>query len=453
MGAAVVGVEPLIFNLHRLGSLHGRPIPRVWLVTGGGWAGRGIQILAQLVSVRILTQGLGTSGYGAFAVLAGLQGWFLLADLGIGISIQNYLSESRARDVPVDDILFTGAILSLGAVAVAATILYATGPLIGDFLLGDLLVLTQGERTAAFYAVAFPGVGTALGGVIYKIWFAQHRGYLSQLVPAAGAILGTLAVWSAGRALDLRVAPALLLYYMPLAILPIVALALTVTRRTTRERFRRDLVKPILTRGIRFWIFGVLQAGVLQVDYIIIARVLNGRDVVLYSLASRLFSLILFLYSALLMALWPVFVEAITKGERTSVFAMVRRYLAVGFAISLAGGTFVALFRNQLVGLLAPSLGVTIPITIIMLMTVGLMVRTWTDMFAMTLQCMNDLHILWIVVPIQSVLSIVLQTWGANLFGLPGMIVGLIACFMLTVSWALPLRFFILTRRRAPTTG
>jgi O-antigen/teichoic acid export membrane protein len=425
----------------------------VWLVTGGGWAGRGIQILAQLVSVRILTEGLGTSGYGAFAVLAGLQGWFLLADLGIGISIQNYLSENRARDVPVDDILFTGAILSLGAVGTAAAILYAAGPFISDFLLNDFQALGQEERTTAFYAVAFPGVGTALGGVIYKIWFAEHRGYLSQLLPAVGAILGTLAVWGAGRALDLSVTPALLLYYAPLAILPMLALALTVAHRTTRKRFRRDLVRPILTRGLRFWIFGVLQAGVLQVDYIIIARVLGDRDVVLYSLASRLFSLILFLYSALLMALWPVFVEAITKGDRAFIFAMVRRYLAVGFAISLAGGTFVALFRDQLVGLLAPSLGVAIPITIIVLLTAGLMVRTWTDMFAMTLQCMNDLHILWIVVPIQSALSIVLQTWGAKLFGLPGMIAGLVTCFVLTVSWVLPLRFFTLARRVAPPVG
>ena len=44
-------------------------VPRVWLVAGGGWIGRGLQVVAQLVAIRILTDGLGTEGYGAFAVL------------------------------------------------------------------------------------------------------------------------------------------------------------------------------------------------------------------------------------------------------------------------------------------------------------------------------------------------------------------------------------------------
>jgi len=427
-------------------------IPRIWLVTGGGWVGRGVQILAQLVAVRVLIEGLGANGYGAFAVLASLQGWFLLADLGIGISIQNYISEARARDEAVDDVIFTGAILSLGVTGIAALLLYGAGPWIGEFLLEKFAGLGRAEQTAAFYAIAFPGIGTALGSVIYKIWFAEHRGYLSQLVPAAGTVAGTLSVWIASR-WGLGIAPTILLYYAPLAILPLLALGLLLGRRGARERFQAHMVQPILARGVRFWIFGLLQAGVLQVDYIVMARVLDANDIVVYSIAARLFSLILFLYSALLMALWPVFVEGIARNEWNAVFAMLRKYLIVGLAISLAGGVFVAVFKSVLTGLLAPSLQAAIPSVVIGLLTLNLVVRTWTDMFAMVLQCMNDLKILWIAVPVQSLLSITLQTLGAQNFGLPGMIAGLIACFVLTVSWILPLRFLVLARRIAHSSG
>jgi len=40
------------------------------------------------------------------------------------------------------------------------------------------------------------------------------------------------------------------------------------------------------------------------------------------------------------------------------------------------------------------------------------------------------------------VLSGTLQTLGARWFGLPGMIIGLISCYLLTAAWTLPLRTY-----------
>ena len=53
-------------------------IPKIWLVAGGGWIGRGLQVVSQLVAVRILTDSLGTHGYGMFAVLASLTALTIL---------------------------------------------------------------------------------------------------------------------------------------------------------------------------------------------------------------------------------------------------------------------------------------------------------------------------------------------------------------------------------------
>ncbi len=44
------------------------PLP-VLLVAGEGWIERGVQVAAQLITVRILVQGLGTPGYGVFVSL------------------------------------------------------------------------------------------------------------------------------------------------------------------------------------------------------------------------------------------------------------------------------------------------------------------------------------------------------------------------------------------------
>jgi O-antigen/teichoic acid export membrane protein len=415
-------------------------IPQVWLVAGGGWIGRGLQVSAQLIAVRILTDSLGVAGYGVFAVLASLAGWFLLSDLGIATSMQNYISERRAAGRDVDDVIVTGAMLSLISTLGSVVMLLLFGPWLADLLLGEFVFLPAWQRLLGFYAMALPGVGTALGTVAYKIWFAQHRGYLSNLLPAAGTVIATLAVWIVSRtALEPRLSWTVFLYYLPMAVLPIIVLG-TMTLGSVRQRFSAMLVKPLLHRAIRFWIFGIMAAAVLQVDYIIMARVLQPKDIVIYNVASKMFMLVFFVYNALLQALWPVCSEAIARREWRGVFVMVRNYIAIGIGVTLAGGIGIALLGPWIVHVLAPSMEATIPLVVTALLTFYVMVRIWADTFAMVLQSMNDLTVFWIVVPFQSMFSIGFQIAGAHWFGLAGMIAGLICCFLLTVAWALPLR-------------
>ncbi|RZT44860.1 O-antigen/teichoic acid export membrane protein [Sphingomonas sp. BK036] len=433
----------------RVGAgLSGFRIPSVWLVAGGGWIGRGIQVIAQLVAVRILMGSLGTSGYGVFAVLASLNGWLLLSDFSIGISLQNYISERRAKGEETDDLILTGALLSLGTACFTGLVMLSLGPWLSSLLLGGFTFLSASDRTLAFYAMALPSIGTALGGVVYRIWFARHRGYLSNLVPAAGTVIGTAAIWllqhiSTGP----RIALSTLLYYLPLAVLPMIALGFTAARATRHHGFSQTLAKPLLQRSFRFWISGLLAASVLQVDYIIMVRVLAVQDIVIYSVATKLFLLIFFVYTALLQALWPICSEAIARNDWHSVFAKTKNYIIFGMMFTLLAGVGVALTNTLIVRIIAPGLRTPIPLVVIGLLTLYVMVRVWTDTFAMVLQSMNDLLLLWIVAPVQSLLSISLQFLGARYFGLPGMICGLIGCFLLTAAWVLPVRCWLHARR------
>lgn len=427
-------------------------IPTVWLVAGGGWIGRGIQVTAQLLAVRILIEAIGTQGYGVFAVLASLNGWLLLSDLSIGISLQNHISERRAAGEEADDLILTGTVLALLATTTVCALLLLVGPWLATMLLGEFGFLSVAERTLAFYAMIVPGIGTALGTVVYRIWFARHRGYLSNLMPAAGTVMGTAAVWilahkDGGTAFP--IAMSTLLYYLPLAVLPVIALGTMAVRLGRRDRFRGELVKPLLSRAFRFWVSGLLAAAVLGVDYIIMVQVLQVHDIVVYSVASKLFLLIFFVYNALLQALWPVCSEAIARQDWHKVTALARKYIAIGVVFTLVAGIGVAVTNGWIVRLLAPGLDQPIPLVVIGLLTLYTMIRVWTDMFGMILQSMNDLLLMWLVAPIQALLSIGLQTLGARWLGLPGLIGGLIGCFVLTAVWVLPLRCWLHARRGA----
>lgn len=429
-------------------------VPRVWLVAGGGWTGRIVQVVGQLIAVRVMTDSLGSTGYSVFAVLASLVGWIALTDFSVAISLQNYISERRVADEETDDLILTASLLALGATLIASLMVIVLGPWAARLLLGAFSGINEHLKLLAFWAIAFPSIGTALGGVAYKVWFAEHRGYLSNLMPALGTTLGVLSVWIVARVHAEPVLPlTILVYYAPLAILPLAALAAIVARLRRQHRPSWDLARALLHRAGRFWLFGLLAAAVLQVDFIILAQVLPPEDIVIYSIASRIFGLVFFVYNALLLALWPVCSEAIAAGRWDAVFGLVRRYLGLGAGMVVIAGLGFALTRDLAVHLLAPTIRATIPIPVIALLTGYIIVRIWADTFAMVLQSMNDLTIFWLVVPFQSLFSVVLQWLGARYFGLPGMIIGLIACFLLTVSWVFPLRCRRHARRSCAAQG
>lgn len=429
-------------------------IPQIWLVAGGGWAGRAIQVVCQLLSVRILTESLGSDNYGVFAVLTSLVGWLALSDFCVAASLQNFISERRAAQQESDDLVLTAALLALINCCATALLLTLAGPWLAKLLLGEFNFLTAAQATTAFYAMAFPGIGTALGGILYKFWLAHHRGYLASLVPAVGTMLGTLAVWLAARLQFQPILPwSIALFYGPLAVVPVTLLAIKVIKIARHRPHQLVAARPILARGLRFWLFGLLSAGVLQVDYVIMAQVLPPQDIVVYNIASKLFGLVFFVYTAVLTALWPVCSEHIYRREWPQVFSAIRTYGAIGMLFVCISGIGILLTAPMIVSLISPTLDITLPTAVIILLTLYNLVRIWTDTFGMVLQSMNDLKIFWIAVPIQSLLSIGLQIVGAHLFGLPGMITGLALCFILTVGWILPLRCRAHARAAAAATA
>jgi len=423
-------------------------IPRVWLVAGGGWIGRIVQVLAQLVAIRIITDSLGATGYSVFAVLVSLAGWMALADFSLAISLQNFISERRVAGKPYDDLIMTASLLAMGAAIITSLLLLLLGPWLSAQLLGNFSSFSAQDRLLAFWGMTFPAIGTALGGVAYKIWFAEHRGYLSNLLPALGTALGTVGVWIVATAGASHPLPqSVFIYYIPSAVLPLIVLAVMMLRVWARNRATASLAAMLLRRAARFWLFGLLAASVLQVDFIIMAQVLSSQDIVIYSISSRVFGLVFFVYNALLLALWPVCAEGIAAGRWNQVFRLVRRYLGMGMLMVLAAGIGFAISRDLIIHILAPTVKVSIPFVVIGLSTLYIAVRIWSDTFSMLLQSMNDLATLWIALPVQSALSIGLQILGAHFAGLPGMICGLIMCFVLTVGWYLPRQCRLHARR------
>lgn len=420
-------------------------LPRHLLVAGSAWASRIVAALLQLASVRILMDNLGMENYAVFVLLTGLLGWFMLADLGLGVCVQNYISESRAKNHPYDDLIVTSGILAVLLLFVTIIGLYFVSPYVAPLLLKKFSFLDEAEKTKLFFLTGVISIGLSVGGIIYKVWYAEQRGYLSNIFPAAAALVGFGGVLLLKQiSVEDKLFLNLAVFTAPTAIFPLLALLLQQLkiRRRSPEHLSMKLPGTILhitKRGLHFWFFAIMSAGVLQIDYIVMSQFLNYHDIAVYNLSTKVFGLVFFIYSAVLMALWPIFSESIAKRDWDLVQRYLKKYLALGLIFMLACTVLFIWLMPVAVGMLAPKEKILVPLGLILLLGVYQMIRIWTDTFAVLLQSISVLTPFWIYVPIQAMLSVVLQWLLAPIYGLYGIVLGLITSFVFTVMWALPL--------------
>ena len=415
------------------------------LVAVSAWVSRIIVALVQLASIRILIDGLGIEHYAIFVLLTGLVGWSLLADMGIGISVQNHISESRAARQSSEDLIYTSAILAVFLMFLTILILYFVSPYVATMLLSKFSSSSELEKTNLFFYTGALSIIASVSGISYKIWYAQQKGYLSNIVPALGSIIGFLCLLVVQESpVENRLFLSLVSFILPSACLPLIAMVMQLINCKLKysEFAFIATVRKLMTRALRFWLFALLATAVLQIDYIVISQFLNASDIAAYYLATKIFGLAFFVYTAVLSAVWPIFAESLANGEWGSVKRYLKKYIVAGIIFMLFCTIVLIWSMPKAVQILAPKANIDIPISLIILLGLYQIIRVWTDTFTVVLQSMSYLRPFWVFVPFQVVVNIGLQWFLVPLYGLHGVVFGLIASFSLTVGWALPLSVY-----------
>jgi len=424
-------------------------IPRHLLVAASAWGSRVITAVAGLLSIRLLLRTLGEEQYALFAVLSGLQGWYMLSDAGLGVSLQNYISELRARDRAYDSFVSTAVFIMLLLFSFNAIALYLVSPWLTALVLKGFPAIGGAEKVQAFFWVGILLLLTCFAGIVYKIWYAEQKGYLANLVPAIASVMslvGVVIVENLG--IEKKLLWDVIAMFSPQALLPLLVL-LNQSYKNYQEwpDVPIDIIKKLLKRAGKFFFFSVMAAGVLQIDYVMMSQFLQPHDIVIYNIATKIFSLVFFIYSAILSALWPVCSEAIALNLWDSVTNYLKKYICIGVGIVITATLILMVCMPQVVHLISPQKGYAIPVLFVVLLGAYYIVRVWTDSLATVLMSMSYLRPLWLLVPVQALLSALLQWFFIPRLGVYGVVIGITASFLLTVSWGLPLAYLRRAKR------
>lgn len=398
----------------------------------------------QLIIIPTLSTALGADHYAVFVIMMSLLLWFNLADFSLGYSLQNFISEQKAKQKTYDNYIFNTIFLGLIGLTILLLIIYFLAPFLGNQLLNKFGFLTNSEKSRIFLYVCSCFALTGVSAIGYKIWFAEHKGYFSNLMPAFGMIISFSVIYFfINKIEENRLLWALIVYVTPTALLGISVLLSRFTlviKRGYKPNF--DILKQIIKRAFSFWGFTFLAAITLQIDYIIMSQTLPPNDIIIYNITFRIFSLLFTIYTAILAALWPVFSESIAANKWNKVKIYLKKYLIQGISI-MVGSTLVLIFlMPYIAAILVPSEKLVIPSLFIITLGIYFIFRIWTDSFAMVLNSMSKLKVFWVYIPIQAAISAYCQWTFSKAIGIYGIPLGIITSFVLTASWILPVMVF-----------
>ncbi|MCB5314408.1 MATE family efflux transporter [Yersinia intermedia] len=427
-------------------------VPRHIIVAASAWGSRLISIFIQFYSIKILLSLLGTEGYAVFTVIGSLVGWFLLADFGLGNSLQNQISHRRINNQAYQDVILCAAITIIPIFILLILLVIISSSFLSDFIFGNFSFLSNSQRIEIFQVSSLIFLTTAIGNVSFKIWFSEHKGWFSNIIPAFSSILGLVLLVSLTSdilGIHNKLIYSIYCFYIPAAILGTMSfLFKLIPSFKYFNLLKKETFYLLLRNGMGFFVFSLLSALVLQVDYIIMSKTLIGKDVVIYNIMSKIFGLINFIYAALLQSLWPICAEASSQKRFSDFYKIEKRYISFGVVVVIVSTLAIFLLQDFILNMLAPDKGFEFPLTLIILFSIYQMVRVWTDTYAMFLMSIGKLKPLWISVPFQAALSGSLQWYGAINYGLVGLLCGLIASFLITVSWWLPFSFRSIVNKR-----
>jgi O-antigen/teichoic acid export membrane protein len=411
-------------------------LPRRLWVAGAAWAARVLSAATQLVSVALLVPFLGVEGYAAFSVVTSLAGWFALADFGLGFALQNLVSEAKAKGRPPDSVLNAATPIVLGLVTANLAGLFFFGGLLQRFLFRGF---GEGVSREPPYLVTLVGVMyvvAAVGGVSYRVFYTEHRGYLGPMYQGVANVvaLGFLALLASAYNGTAKLLVSLIAWTLPQAVAAIVGYWQAFHKVVRSVRANWEVVGSVWKRSVEFGAFSFMASAVLGVDYLVMSQTLSSHDIAVYSIMSKAFNFAFFVYNALLWAAWPECTEMYCRGEFAELGSTLTRHIQAGALLVVAGTMLIYAGRGLILRILAPDVPLAISDVTVLLFATYYLVRVWTDTYGMALQSASYMRPFWVMVPVQAAISVTTQYFLSRAYGLNGILAGLILAFPLDKS-------------------
>ena len=409
------------------------------------WISRiGIAIV-QIFTIRMLTSYLGEEKYAVYVILYSLLAWCNLSECGVGFSLQNYISESRAAQKDYSVYLKTAFQIIVILFITFLSIAFSFSSYLQNFLLSNYLHISEVKNVNIVLIIISIFIFLTFVNISIKILYAMQRGVIPNILQLVSYIISAILIiclnkYSSDNSFIIL---ALLCFSVPQILVMLIPF-IKIFKSSFKEIFvvDREIFKIFLIRAVKFGGFAVMAASVLQIEYIVMAKTLDANSIATYNIFGKLFLFIVFVYSSVLTAFWPVSNELFNTGQYLKLKKLLFKYSILGILFTIIGIALIYIFKDYILKILAPNLNINVSLLFFILFVIYYIMRVISDTYAMFLQSINFLKIFWIYTPIQAVISILAQYFLSLKYGINGIILGLILSFIITAVWICPYKSY-----------
>lgn len=402
---------------------------------GVGWVAKILALALSFINMRLIIECIGKEGFAAYSIIFSLTAWLSLLNLGLPITVQNSISILRGRKVehqPMCDLAYgsmltitlimTPLVIGLGFFAKA--ILFASYPSLSYFAVICICLII-------FFA--------AQGQMLIQIMYANHNAFWPNIYPALSAIFMLSALLLAKYFNISDINELLLMIGFTYLLTPLHAFfTLDVVKRAKIDI--ESTIKKIKEARSQ-WIFAILSCCTLSIDYIIMSQILDANAIAEYSIASRLFGVVLIMHTVLLMTSWTPLGDLLHSNSKNQAKKLVNQILKRGLFMGAAFGLLTLFSMNWIVSLWTNGQINSLSLALGLSLWIYTMIRIWTDTFSMAMLAFDRASELNNYIPLQAIISAGSAVFLGLFFGSVGVVLGIILSFMLTVVWVLPMKF------------
>lgn len=424
--------------------MHTKFLNPVVLSSGAAWIGRALTAFAQLFVVRYIISLIGSDAYGVVVIIAGLQGWFNLSDFGGPFSLLNYTSECRAHKEDPRPFIFVSFLYSLITTLTFVLCFLFISKYIAHFLFKNVDGVSEAYQLLCFQVGGVLLIVTANAVQIYKIWLSEDKGWLANIIPGLSALttLALVFVPYLWRFEDIDVFYITLCVFLPNAFFPIIFYAYKLYKdKILQEHLHLSTIKKFSKRSLMAFIFSLQSVCTLQVDYIILSQFSNTGDILVYFLCSKMFNIINFLYVSIYNNMWPYITGYIAKKDVVNVKKSILTMLFIGITVVLCADFLLYFFTGYVFKFLSPHKTINPSGNILLLFCILQFIIMYVNVFSTVLQAASKLKLFIFGGPVQLVISAASQYYLGRIYGVIGVISGVMIGYM--VAAVIPLPYFV----------
>jgi O-antigen/teichoic acid export membrane protein len=412
----------------------------VW-VAASGWFSRIIIGIVQLISIPIFYKQLGLDEFAVFTVITGLTAWYSLLDFGIGAAIQNFISEHRAHDKDPKELVASLLPLISLLIVIMGLVVFLFGSILEKWLFSHLP-----NHLSTFYFCLSIWLYCSYFILLIgnKILFAYRKGFLGYFYQSISyAILLIAMIVIQLFHIQLHLSEALLLWIIPLFLSGLIMLFHSFYQANARFNLfavNFKFYKKLLARSGKFWFVAFSANGFLAIDYLVIVKMLSAKDVITYNIVSKIFLIVLFVYSAVLSAIWPILAEAYAKKTIVayeSAEQEIRRSILGGIIYTIVVTSVLIYFRQEITVIFKVQDAISLPVSSILLIGLYGCVRVILDTYSIALQARNQMKLFMWITPLQAIIAIPTMIYLAR-YGLLGVLGALSFSYIVLPFWLVP---------------